>query len=242
MNQAPVGRSADHMVLFDIDGTLLELQPWENAVYLRAFADCYGITGQSDDWDGYRSRTDVGVAREILERHFGRPCAELELQTVLGSYSLLLRKEIDEGGFLPQIIPGARRMLETLSGQEGITLALVTGNLAATARMRLESVGLWSFFHTGAFAEDGEHKGALLGRVIERCRALGPTSAATGAIVYVGDQVTDAHAAREHEVHFVGIGYRPHRRARLRGAGVECIFEDYRNLAAFLQHLRGLWA
>jgi phosphoglycolate phosphatase-like HAD superfamily hydrolase len=155
---------------------------------------------------------------------------------------LLLRKEIDEGGLLPQIIPGARRMLETLSEQEGATLGLVTGNLALTARIRLECVGLWDFFCTGAFAEDGEHKGAILGRALEKCRVPAPTAGETASIVYVGDQVTDASAAREHGAEFVGIAHRPHRYDRLRNAGVDCICEDYDNLDAFLEELRRFWA
>jgi phosphoglycolate phosphatase len=228
------------LVLFDIDGTLLELQACENAAYLRAFADCYGITGLSDDWSRYRFRTDIGIAREILENHFRRSCTEMELETVLSAGELLLRAALSDTGFRPQIIPDARRMLEVLAEQEKVHLGLVTANLARWARMRLESAGLWRHFHGGAFAEDGDDKSAILRTALARYR----TSASQlklKSIVYVGDQVADACAARELGIPFVGLAHRPYRLSRLREIGVEPIYEDYTDLDAFLRHLRQLW-
>jgi len=44
-------RISIRLVLFDIDGTLLELQRRRTRL-LASFAELLWITGQSDDWDG----------------------------------------------------------------------------------------------------------------------------------------------------------------------------------------------
>jgi phosphoglycolate phosphatase len=47
------------------------------------------------------------------------------------------------------------QLLEALSNEKSISIALVTGNLSRGAKIKLAYHGLDRFFATGGFAEDG---------------------------------------------------------------------------------------
>ena len=70
-------------------------------------------------------------------------------------------------------------------------------------------MGLWSHFETGAYAEDGDEKTAILACALARCRALWPGA----SLLYVGDHDVDVAAARAAGVPFVRMrsdeGYSP---------------------------------
>lgn len=226
------------IVIFDIDGTLLELLQAETDAYLRAFDVCYGITGLSDDWDNYRFRTDIEIAREILDRHFARPCTTSEVSRVLNTYASLLHSEVYGRGIMPKLIPGIRDVLYTLGKRMNIGLALATGNPVQISKLRLEKADIWKYFGCGAFAEDGNDKISILSKALSRCREIWHDFIPTEDFIFIGDHPNDAVAAQTLGVHFVGV---TDQKERLRGLVNDQIHSDYRDLDGFLKHLERLW-
>jgi beta-phosphoglucomutase-like phosphatase (HAD superfamily) len=226
------------VVIFDIDGTLLELLRAESDAYLRAFDVCYGITGLSDNWDSYRFRTDIEIAREILNRHFSRQCTASELKRVLDTYELLLQREVYGRGMLPKLIPGIRNLLDTLNKQENTGLALATGNPVQISKLRLEKADIWKYFGCGAFAEDGNDKTSILSKALNRCGEIWHDSIRLEDVIFIGDHPTDVVAAQTLGVHFVRVTAQM---GRLRGLISDKMYSDYRELNDFLKHLEQLW-
>ena len=226
------------IVIFDIDGTLLELLQAESDAYLRAFDVCYGITGLSDDWDSYRFRTDIEIAREILDRHFARPCKASEISRVLNTYASLLQGEVYGRGIMPKLIPGIREVLYTLGKRINIGLALATGNPEQISQLRLEKADLWKYFSCGSFAEDGKDKTSILGKALSRCNEIWHDFIRTENAIFIGDHPGDAIAAQTLGVHFVGVTGQAE---RFRGLVNDQIHSDYRDLDGFLNHLERLW-
>ena len=221
-------------VVFDIDGTLLEHSPAADETYLEAFDLAFGINALSDDWDGYAAINDVGIAREILGRHFGRDCTDAELRCVLDGYASALGRRLSDGAIERRSIAGARSALDMLSRRAGVCLGLATANLREVAELILASAGLWHFFRCGGYAEDGSDKTAILGAAIARCQTVLDTRLTPGDVVFIGDHPSDFRAARDHGTHFVGMGYHPECRARLRVAGADWIVGDVTELAKLL--------
>lgn len=226
------------VVIFDIDGTLLELLQAEEDAYLRAFEVCYGITGLTDDWDSYKFRTDIEIAREILDKHFARSCTTSELRTVLTTYGSLLQREVYGRGIMPKLIPGIKEVLDTLDKRANIGLALATANPEQTAKLRLETAGMWKYFSCGAFAEDGKDKTEILSKALTRCHEHWQDFAQTRDTIFIGDHPSDAVAARTLGVHFIGISDQPE---RFQGPVNDHTHAHYRDVSAFLQHLERLW-
>jgi len=226
------------IVIFDIDGTLLELLQAESDAYLKAFNVGYGITGLSDDWDNYRFRTDIEIAREILDRHFARPCTTPELRRVLDTYASLLQREVYGQGIMPKLILGVVDVLDTLDKRVNTGLVLATGNPAQISKLRLEKAGIWKYFSCGAFAEDGKDKTAILSKALSRCNEIWHDFIRTENITFIGDHPGDAVAAQTLGVHFVGI---TNQTERFRGLVNDQIHSDYRDLDGFLNHLERLW-
>ena len=94
------------IVLFDIDGTLLELHPGVIEVFVAAFAE-YGLGRVSTDLDAYRSGSDPALVREILRTECDRAGSEQQVARVLDAYLLRLAAGIRDGSlvFVPVAFP-----------------------------------------------------------------------------------------------------------------------------------------
>jgi phosphoglycolate phosphatase len=192
--------TALRVVLFDIDGTLLELHPAVNRVFVEVFEE-HGIASVSTDWDSYLSGSDPALVREILRTQGGRSGSDEEVARVLDSYLARLGAGIRDGSIPQPPIPGGLEALRALESRSEVRLALATGNARRGAELRLGAVGAWGSFETGAFGEDGDDKTAILAAALERCAEHWPGADA----VYVGDHDVDAHAAREAHIPFIRI-------------------------------------
>ena len=220
------------VIIFDVDNTLLRLQQVESDAFARTFEICYGITGVNQGWKSYKLGSDKGIAIEIIEEHFGRPCDESEVAAIEDTFALLLRD------IKPEPIAGAPAVLETLAQRDGTGFALSTGNWERTAKQRLEQSGMRKYFRFGGFADDGYGKTVILGAAIQKCRKECPDLKSNADVISVGDSPSDAIAAGTHGTHFIGIGQDT---GELQYLNVEYIFPDYRDLKGFVKIVERLW-
>ncbi len=206
-------------IVFDIDGVLLRLTSGETQAYVGAFERCFGIIGVSEDWNSYKKRNDIEIAKEILAIHFGRAADRRDVEKVLGDYVEFLAAGLSAGRLAPEILPGAIETVLELAARPGLCLALATANTRAAAELRLSRAGLWPRFHCGGFAEDGEDKTAILHAVIAKCRDRSGRSILPEDVLFLGDQPSDARAARTNGTRFIGIAAGEAQRRSLRSAG-----------------------
>jgi phosphoglycolate phosphatase-like HAD superfamily hydrolase len=226
------------IVIFDIDGTLLELLQDEVNAYLKAFDVSYGITGLSDDWDSYQYRNDVAIAREIISKHFARPCTTEELSELLNTYAFLLQREVYGQGIMPKLISGVTGVINALEKNGNIGLALATANPEQISKLRLETAGIWKYFGCGAFAEDGNDKTLILSKALNRCREKWYEHINIEDVIFIGDHNSDVVAAQILGVHFIRITEQP---KQLSKSIIYKIYPDYGDLNSFLSHMEFLW-
>src|SRR5690348_14464355 len=60
-----------NLAIFDVDGTLLDNMKTEEACYISALRDGFGLTTLDTDWSTYEHVTDEGVAVEAHRRALG---------------------------------------------------------------------------------------------------------------------------------------------------------------------------
>ncbi|MEM7170197.1 MAG: HAD hydrolase-like protein [Pseudomonadota bacterium] len=210
-------------IIFDVDGVLLELTPPETALFLQAFAPL-GIHTVSDDWNSYKKRNDLEIAKEVIETHFGRPAREDEVAAVIAHYLRTIEVGLTSGTLRPKVLLGVPTTLEALSSQrerEGRPrLGLASANLEQAARLRLRAVGLEAPFEVGGFAEHGTNKTETLTALIMQ------NDMPPNRVLFIGDQSSDTAAALENGVTFLGIASEPEHQAKLRLAGAQLIAPD----------------
>ena len=129
------------LVLFDIDGTLLLTDGAGRRAIHRALIHVFGETGPADHrFDG---KTDPQIVRELM-RVVGHGDAHIDtrMQALLDLYVTHLREELCDPAYTPYALPGVHALLDALVARDDIVLGLLTGNLVAGARAKLEAVGI----------------------------------------------------------------------------------------------------
>ena len=131
------------LALFDIDGTLVLTGGAGRRAIARAFADLFGVDALPEV--AFAGRTDAAIFIDIAEKRGIAPDRPT-LERLRRAYLDHLRREIDQPGPGKGVLPGVRSLLEHLSTRSDVHLALLTGNLAEGARIKLEHFDLWRFF------------------------------------------------------------------------------------------------
>lgn len=181
------------LALFDIDGTLIRLEPAFDDCFEHAVATVLGDNGFSRRWfEDYPHVTDSGIVATILGRA-PTPDEDARIQD-------LYIQELVRAGGRTEPIPGAARFLAALS-DAGWRLALGTGNWARAARWKLSAAGLALDHLPLGSADDAPERKHILRAAIER--AGGEPEARA---VYFGDGDYDRRAATAADIGFVHVG------------------------------------
>jgi len=229
-------------VIFDVDGVLLHLTPPEEQLFFAAFRDTYAVaeTHLVADWNSYRKRNDVEIAREILERHFGRDVTVSEIDKVLDNYAASVTAGLDDGTLSPKVIDGAGDMLAALGRHDALIMGLATANLERAATARLKHTGLWGPFAVGGYAEALGPKTEILRQTIAQIGEATGATVPQDRIVFIGDQKGDLNAARDNGVAFIGHSPDAAQRDVLRDLGAETVVGRHDETVAIVEDVLGL--
>jgi phosphoglycolate phosphatase len=143
------------LVLFDIDGTLLHTGGVGIKAFARAFSSEFGIHEGTERMK-FSGRTDVSLAREVFTVNQIEASRE-NFERFFAAYVGWLREMIGDchGG----ACQGVLEFIQAVESQpEPPLIGLLTGNIKAGARIKLERFSLWEKFPFGAFADDDENR------------------------------------------------------------------------------------
>jgi len=179
------------ILLFDIDGTILDTGGAGRRSMERAFADrharrdaCAGIA--------FGGMTDRAIARAGLAA-IGVAPTPAAIDDLIAAYLAVLAEELAASTAV--VHAGIEPALDAAAAARA-AVGLGTGNVRAGARLKLARVGLHERFAFGGFGCDDEARDALLRVGAERgARALGAPMEACRVVV-VGDTPKDVGAAR----------------------------------------------
>lgn len=142
------------VLFWDIDGTLLTT----GRAGIFALEDASAeVIGHPVDLSQLKTAglTDVEIAREILS-HYGVSPTPENINHLLTRYGELLP------GSLPrrqgQVMPGVVEILDALQSQPNTLSLLLTGNIQAGARAKLQHYGLADYFEQGAFSDQAKDR------------------------------------------------------------------------------------
>jgi phosphoglycolate phosphatase len=215
---APTMRAAT--VLWDIDGTLLRAGGVAARAFLDAVAEVTGVrpipTPEQQDYGG---RLDTEIAHILL--------TTVGATTTLAAGVLeALKRLVDErlGDLRAQTstYPGVDALVARLA-EAGVRQTIVTGNVKAIARHKLEAAGLIPPIELdlGGYGDNGSDRAAVARLALDRLSAAG-WQRDPGAVWIVGDTPRDLACARAVGVRcaLVATGRRPFEELAALGADV----------------------
>jgi phosphoglycolate phosphatase len=203
----------------------------------RAFHELFDIDGI----DGFRDvsmagRTDRWILTELATRH-GVVADGPTLQRIRDAYLTHLTQVIHEPAPGKAILPGVERLLGTLVARDDVRLALLTGNLEAGARVKLEYFNLWHYFGCGAFGGDTPDRNALFLQAMTRVEALEGVPALAADAVVIGDTPFDIQVAIAGGARSLAVATGGYDMAALRAAGADVVLPDLSDLPVVLDAL-----
>jgi phosphoglycolate phosphatase-like HAD superfamily hydrolase len=226
-----------HLVLWDIDGTLVQAGEVGRDIFTEAFQAVLGrdpdeVTAKALVMAG---RTDPEIALEFLTAHdiaegaAHLPAFSEALVTALAAKAAVIRER-------GRALPGARETLEALSRTEGVVQSLLTGNLRPNALLKLASFGLDGYldFESGGFGSDHHHRPHLVEVARAKAERRYGTAFPGPATVLVGDTPLDVAAGRASGARVVAVATGPFRADELRATGADAVLEDLRDPTATL--------
>lgn len=224
-----------HLVLFDIDGTLLAGGPAKEAFH-RALVETFGTAGDIEGHD-FSGKTDPQIARELLEdAGLSSAAVDAGLPALFETYLRELEARLPHDPV--RVLPGVPRLLEALLAAGDVALGLVTGNIAGGADLKLGSARLRERFRVGSFGSDSEVRDDLPPVAMRRARVEWAVEFASDRVWIVGDTPRDVACARAHGLRTLAVATGRFDVEALRGSGAERVVDDLDDTGAILELLR----
>ena len=226
----------ERLILFDIDGTLTRTQNGYIA-FNQAIQKTFGVDGDIRTVipDG---NTDPLIVADIFHKANAQVDIDVKgwtrfSQTLAQCFSDAIR----DGRTAIRPLPGALELVRTLASGDEFYPSVVTGNFEETAKLKLETAGLWPYLQRGAYASDSHHRAELPQIAKARWEERSGRGVRAEQCVVIGDTVKDLAAARHNGMKCVLVGTGRYPVEELRYAGPDGCLADLRDTKAIVEIL-----
>ena len=222
------------LVIFDVDGTLVQSYELDGACFVAAFEDVLGIADVDTDWARYDHVTDPGIAAQIIHERQGREPSADDLVRLQSAFCIRLAEAASRDGAYAAL-PGAAGLLAALHAQADWSTAFATGGWREAALLKIGRSGLELDDVPAAFGEDGPSRQGIVRAAIARAREHAGVDD-FARIVCIGDGVWDVRTATSLGLPCIGVGTGG-RAERLAAAGASRVVPDFTDLEAIFNAL-----
>ena len=224
------------LILFDIDGTILVARGAGRRALALALEAVYGTAGSLDSYD-LRGATDPRIVFDVMEgTGLGREAVRAGLDDCFEAYARGLAAEIGDGANVVTL-PGITDLVQRLHADTDVLLGLLTGNIEAGARIKLEPTGLSPYFRLGAYGSDHLDRRQLPSLAARRAHALVGVPFAPEQVVVIGDTPRDIECARHFGAVAVAVATGQFTRAALEAERPDLLFDDFADVEDALARL-----
>ena len=210
------------MVLFDIDGTLLDTHGLGREAFIRGLAR---VTGERDELEylSFAGNTDRNVLDQVMAAR-GLRLEEADIRRMFGAIAEELRELLQENP--AREVAGAGAFLARLAA-ENTALGLVTGNIRACAYLKLGSVGFDRYFTFGGFGDEHAERVKIGRMALEAAKNAGIEADGRGCLV--GDTPFDIDAGIALGLPVIGVAAGKYGAETLRTGGASIVVADLSN-------------
>lgn len=221
------------VLLFDIDGTLINTGGAGGAALRSAFSTIFGIEQPQDV--PFSGRTDRAIGRDMFEIH--------AVDNTTDNWTRLCQEYIAQlGTFLPRCrgraLPGVPQLLQNLSTASDIAVGLLTGNVREGARLKLDHYGLYQHFAFGGFGDEHLDRNDVAESALAAARRHGNGTFQEGSVWVIGDTPLDIRCARWIGARVLAVTTGVHMRDELARCEPDVLLDDLSDLRQLLSILR----
>jgi len=210
------------LLLFDIDGTLVHVA--EEIAFVRAFAELYG-DGVDASWPEGITASDTSFIAGVIRRALGRAATDAEIARAAACFVAHLEDTVASGLTPVRPVAGAVDFVARCTAVAPVAVA--TGCVEPSARVKLRHAGLAQHFPCGGYSTRETRRVEIVDRAIAAAEAHYNRRFAREVVISFGDGPWDVEAARELGLRFVGINQSARGRARLERAGATIVLKDF---------------
>ncbi len=229
--------SIRRLILFDIDGTLVQGGPAKGAFEL-AMVETFGTAGNTVGVS-FAGKTDPQIARELLAGAGFDP-AEIEagFEALWGRYLGHLEERLVERPM--EVLPGVPELLDALDPHEAeVGVGLLTGNIEGGARLKLGSARLWGRFRVGSYGSDHEERDALPAIALRRARDVWGRDVPPTEAVVIGDTPRDVVCGQKGGARTLAVATGSYAVDALEETGADRVLADLTDTDGVLDWLLG---
>jgi phosphoglycolate phosphatase len=191
------------IVLFDVDGTLVDSSGAGKRSLQRTFLELHDIPDAFADYD-FIGATDLGIVHDAFTLHLEREPSAEEVEAACGRYLALLEAELARPGVQVRVLPGIRALLERLR-DAGVTVGMATGNLRRGAYLKTDAANLEGLLPFGGFGSDCKDRAELTRLAAVRGRKVRGEDVPGDRILVVGDSPLDIRAGHAAGLHVLSV-------------------------------------
>ena len=225
------------LVLWDIDGTLVDSAGYGVRAFEDAFREVFGRPPER--LAPMAGRTDHEIALEVFRLN-GVDDGERRLDGFSRALAAALAAAEPRIRAEGRALPGAAEALEALA-REDVIQSLLTGNIEPNAAVKLAAFGLEPHldFEVGAYGSDDRRRPHLVDIARRKASTKYGAAIAPEDTVLIGDTPLDVAAGRHGGARVIAVATGRHGEDELRDAGADVVLPDLRDTAAVLAAVLG---
>ena len=191
------------LVLFDIDGTLVDCGGQARLAFADALMRVMGTTGALDGYD-FSGKLDPRIVIDLLMgMGLSSDEATRRMPDVRAEYLDRLERTLRVEKMT--LLPGVGELLESLAARDDVALGLLTGNWERGGRIKIGRFDLNRFFPFGGFGDDALDRNDLPPIALRRAAARHGREFSARDTIIVGDSVLDVVCARAHGIRCLAV-------------------------------------
>jgi phosphoglycolate phosphatase-like HAD superfamily hydrolase len=228
-----------HLVLFDIDGTILHSGGAGRDAMEHALTEIFGTPG--DSAMRYDGKTDRQIVREAMRgAGFSDADVDARMDDVVSLYVASLPERLNDPDRGVGLYPGVADIIQAVHNRSDAVLGLLTGNVEPGARLKLGAVGLnFDLFRVNAFGSDSEVRGDLPAIAHRRMEKEFGVALEGRDVVVIGDTPADIACGRALGARAIGVATGWYSVDDLEKHAPYAVFSDLSDTRAVLEAILG---
>jgi phosphoglycolate phosphatase len=218
------------LLLFDIDGTLMDTRGAGLAALLDAVEDVFEVGRDTVPALDLAGATDGGVMRSLFGS-LGREDDVEVRRRYLECYLGHLKRRLNDEAFVGVALPGVFELMEALVTVPDVKLGVLTGNVRVGAEHKLRRFALDHYFEDGAFGDDADDRNLLGPVAVKRFESQLGMSIPADEVIIIGDTVKDVACARAFGARCLAVATGVHGRTGLVESGAWVMLDDLQDTA-----------
>lgn len=226
------------LVLFDLDGTLINAWGAGRTSLCKAMETLYGVKPEFEHAliSGRTDLDNFALVYGLIKK--GKKPSAADMKKITAKYLEFLPQEINKVIRAKKYskVKGVEKFLNLLSAQKDIILGLGTGNLQKGAFIKLAPSKLDKFFTLGGYGEDGHTREEMLCAAVKRAEKKFKTKITPDQVYVIGDTHRDICAAKNCGFHSAVLTTGFGEPKKIQRAAAELEMKDFTDLEMW-----GVW-